>query len=150
MRVKSRQSCSISTFLFISDQTETYVHILLTYIYLFLFDRRNSKKVVCRELTTLRATINLEGKPIPISTWNINTTKMKCVPFSPLYPWQPFVTTAICYFQKRKRSKGTRVGCHKSITCETTTTTLLIVAPSPLLWSGRKIFRWERLRRNMS
>ena len=108
------------------------------------------KKVVCRELTTLRATINLEGKPIPISTWNINTTKMKCVPFSPLYPWQPFVTTAICYFQKRKRSKGTRVGCHKSITCETTTTTLLIVAPSPLLWSGRKIFRWERLRRNMS
>ena len=89
------------------------------------------KKVVCRELTTLRATINLEGKPIPISTWNINTTKMKCVPFSPLYPWQPFVTTAICYFQKRKRSKGTRVGCHKSITCETTTTTLLIVAPSP-------------------
>ena len=128
-----------------------YIYYKYLSIYLFLFDRRNSKKVVCRELTTLRATINLEGKPIPISTWNINTTKMKCVPFSPLYPWQPFVTTAICYFQKRKRSKGTRVGCHKSITCETTTTTtLLIVAPSPLLWSGRKIFRWERLRRNMS
>ena len=130
MRVKSRQSCSISTFLFISDQTETYVHILHISIYLFLFDRRNSKKVVCRELTTLRATINLEGKPIPISTWNINTTKMKCVPFSPLYPWQPFVTTAICYFQKRKRSKGTRVGCHKSITCETTLTLLIVAAPS--------------------
>ena len=107
-----------------------YIYYIYLSIYLFLFDRRNSKKVVCRELTTLRATINLEGKPIPISTWNINTTKMKCVPFSPLYPWQPFVTTAICYFQKRKRSKGTRVGCHKSITCETTTTTLLIVAPS--------------------
>ena len=30
---------------------------------------------------------------------DINTTKMKCVPFSPL-SWQPFVTTTICYFPR--------------------------------------------------
>ncbi len=48
---------------------------------------------------------------------DINTTKMKCVPFSPL-SWQPFVTTTICYFSSRARTKAIkeeRTGRHKSI-----------------------------------
>lgn len=93
-------------------------------------------KAVCRELTTLSVTINLGLIVVLCSSRrllfaaaadarenllldDINTTKMKCVPFSPL-SWQPFVTTTICYslFQCWRTIKEERTGRHKSIKCE--------------------------------
>ena len=52
------------------------------------------------KLTSLSETINLGRSFLAVPQWenlfdDINTTKMKCVPFSPL-SWQPFVTTSIC------------------------------------------------------